>query len=188
LCLLQKSLNCWPTLTFLFCFILWASLPAHGGPISGPIASQAKKASCKIAKSPPHIGKITYTLAKWAQRSDADTVTRLIDPKSLFSNKLEEDHCYQMKEVLNYLLQQVLMNSSEAQAPAVEYPHLRDVLEFFAKLSEDLTDCKLKGDKKGIESNMEVLKDKIKKLGESARNKAIGELDQLLDTTLKVCS
>ncbi|XP_038239877.2 interleukin-22 [Dermochelys coriacea] len=88
-----------------------------------------------------------------------------------------------MKRVIEIIVNEVLLS-----APRNHYPYIHDVAQFLAALSTELSGCKFSGHRVHVEKNLEEMKDKIKQLGVSGKNKAIGELDLLFDYLENACT
>nr|XP_006121664.1 interleukin-22 [Pelodiscus sinensis] len=141
--------------------------------------------SCRLRKinfQQAYIRNRTYTLAKLARLSDQDTDNRLIG-QQLYINVQETNRCYVMKKVVKIIVDEVLL-----PAPKNYYPHIHEVAQFLAALTTELSGCKFSGHREHIERNLEQMRDKIKQLGQSGKNKAIGELDLLFDYMENACT
>ncbi|XP_067420160.1 interleukin-22 [Emydura macquarii macquarii] len=141
--------------------------------------------SCRLRKTnfqQSYIRNRTYTLAKLARLSDQDTDNRLIG-QQLYINVKETNRCYLMKRVVDIIVKEVLLSE-----PRIHYPFIHDVAQFLAALSTELSGCKFSGHRGHIEKNLEEMKHKIKQLGVSGKNKAIGELDLLFDFMENACT
>ncbi|XP_066490700.1 interleukin-22 [Tiliqua scincoides] len=128
-----------------------------------------------------YIRNRTYTLAKLARFSDADTDNRFIR-QHLYTNIQKEDHCYLMMRVTDIVVTNVLSKLKE------QYPSAQEVAFFFTHLNTKLSDCKPLGSQEHLEKNLEEMKDKLIKLGENGKNKAVGELDLLFDYLENACT
>ncbi|KAI1238931.1 Interleukin-22, partial [Lamprotornis superbus] len=131
------------------------SLPLKG-------ASTAHHA-CRLRKinfQQPYIRNRTYTLAKMASASDKDTDNRLIG-QQLFVSIRENNRCYLMKRVVEFVVKDVLLTEVKNQ-----YPYVEEVAQFLASLTSELSSC----------------------LGENGKTKAIGELDLLFDYMENACT
>ncbi|XP_029453397.1 interleukin-22 [Rhinatrema bivittatum] len=155
-------------------------------PLKKESAAAGHYPSCSLRKVhfyQPHMRNHSpFSLSSQASSSDQDTVNRLIGSQ-LFLHVTAEDHCYLMKKVLNFTLEEVLL--PEIKSP---YLHIQDVTNFLANMRNELNACKPTEHKQQIENNLEELTKKMKELGESGRNKAIGELDLLFDRLESACS
>ncbi|CAM2098286.1 unnamed protein product [Caretta caretta] len=141
--------------------------------------------SCRLRKmsfQQSYIRNRTYTLAKLASLSDQDTDNRLIG-QQLYINVQETNRCYVMKRVIEIIVNEVLLSVTSNR-----YPYIHEVAQFLAALSTELSDCKFSGHREHVEKNLEEMKDKIKQLGVSGKNKAIGELDLLFDYLENACT
>ncbi|TFK08026.1 Interleukin-22 [Platysternon megacephalum] len=136
----------------------------------------------KISFQQSYIRNRTYTLAKLARLSDQDTDNRLIG-QQLYINVQETNRCYVMKRVIEIVVDEVLLS-----VPRNRYPHIHEVAQFLAALSTELSGCKFSGHREHVEKNLEEMKDKMKQLGVSGKNKAIGELDLLFDYMENACT
>ncbi|KAM4784328.1 interleukin-22 [Cyanocitta cristata] len=176
---LSKSFPGWVFFCCCCCLplLLTSSLPLKG-------ASTAHHA-CRLRKinfQQPYIRNRTYTLAKTASASDKDTDNRLIG-QQLFVNIRENNRCYLMKRVVEFVVKDVLLTEVKYQ-----YPYVEEVAQFLASLSSELSSCKFSGQKEHIEKNLEQMKKKMEQLGENGKTKAIGELDLLFDYMENACT
>ncbi|XP_008631024.1 interleukin-22 [Corvus cornix cornix] len=176
---LSKSFPGWVFFCCCCCLplLLTSSLPLKG-------ASTAHHA-CKLRKinfQQPYIRNRTYTLAKTASASDKDTDNRLIG-QQLFVNIKENNRCYLMKRVVEFVVKDVLLTEVKYQ-----YPYVEEVAQFLASLTSELSSCKFSGQKEHIEKNLEQMKKKMEQLGENGKTKAIGELDLLFDYMENACT
>ncbi|NXX32281.1 IL22 protein, partial [Nicator chloris] len=157
--------------------LLTSSLPLKG-------ASTAHHA-CRLRKinfQQPYIRNHTYTLAKTASASDKDTDNRLIG-QQLFVNIRENNHCYLIKRVAEFVVKDVLLTEVKNQ-----YPYVEEVAQFLASLTSELSSCQFSGKREHIEKNLEQMKNKMEQLGENGKTKAIGELDLLFDYIENACT
>ncbi|NWY08706.1 IL22 protein, partial [Aphelocoma coerulescens] len=176
---LSKSFPGWVFFCCCCCLplLLTSSLPLKG-------ASTAHHA-CRLRKinfQQPYIRNRTYTLAKTASASDKDTDNRLIG-QQLFVNIRENNRCYLMKRVVEFVVKDVLLTEVKYQ-----YPYVEEVAQFLASLTSELSSCKFSGQKEHIEKNLEQMKKKMEQLGENGKTKAIGELDLLFDYMENTCT
>ncbi|XP_041873490.1 interleukin-22 [Corvus hawaiiensis] len=176
---LSKSFPGWVFFCCCCCLplLLTSSLPLKG-------ASTAHHA-CKLRKinfQQPYIRNRTYTLAKTASASDKDTDNRLIG-QQLFVNIKENNRCYLMKRVVEFVVKDVLLTEVKYQ-----YPYVEEVAQFLASLTSELSSCRFSGQKEHIEKNLEQMKKKMEQLGENGKTKAIGELDLLFDYMENACT
>uniref|UniRef100_A0A8C6RJV3 Interleukin-22 n=1 Tax=Nannospalax galili TaxID=1026970 RepID=A0A8C6RJV3_NANGA len=139
---------------------------------------------CKLDRSnfqQPYITNRTFMLAQEASLADNNTDVRLIGGK-LFEGVKTEEHCYLMKQVLNFTLEEVLLPQSDRFQP-----YMQEVVSFLTKLSSKLSLCRIEGDDQHIQKNVQELKDTVKKLGESGEIKVIGEMDLLFMSLGNTC-
>ncbi|NXV02823.1 IL22 protein, partial [Cettia cetti] len=176
---LSKSFPGW--LFFCCCcclpLLLTSSLPLKG--------TSAAHHACRLRKinfQQPYIRNRTYTLAKTASASDKDTDNRLIG-QQLFVNIKENNRCYLMKSVVEFVVKDVLLTEIKNQ-----YPYVEEVAQFLASLTSELSSCQFSGKGEHIEKNLEQLKNKMEQLGENGKTKAIGELDLLFDYMENACT
>uniref|UniRef100_A0A8C8SKJ3 Interleukin 22 n=1 Tax=Pelusios castaneus TaxID=367368 RepID=A0A8C8SKJ3_9SAUR len=181
---LQNWRWCSPAWIFFFCCclpLLLLALPV--APKGAGVAPASHSCSLrKINFQQSYIRNRTYTLAKLARLSDQDTDNRLIG-QQLYINVKETNRCYVMKRVVEIVVKEVLRSE-----PQIRYPHIHEVAQFLAALSSELTGCKFSGHREHIEKNLEEMKNKMKQLGMSGKNKAIGELDLLFDYMENACT
>ncbi|KAM9173902.1 interleukin-22 [Pangshura tecta] len=181
---IQNGMRCSPAWIF-FCFcslpllLLALPMPPKGAGVAP--ASHACRLR-KISFQQSYIRNRTYTLARLARLSDQDTDNRLIG-QQLYINVQETNRCYVMKRVIEIIVDEVLLSASKNR-----YPHIQEVAQFLAALSTELSGCKFSGYREHIEKNLEEMKDKMKQLGVSGKNKAIGELDLLFDYMENACT
>ncbi|KAJ7329797.1 hypothetical protein JRQ81_015971 [Phrynocephalus forsythii] len=143
--------------------------------------------SCTLNKTDfqkTYIKNCTYGLAKQARFFDMDTDNRLID-KYLYTKIQEKNHCYLMKRVTEIMVTDVLFKLKSIPG---RYSSVQEVANFLAYLNVTLKGCKPLGDQKQIESNLKRMKEKLDKLGEKGKNKAIGELDLLFEDLESACT
>ncbi|XP_032027546.1 interleukin-22 [Hylobates moloch] len=175
---LQKSVSSFLMGTLATSCLLLLALLVQGG-AAAPISSH-----CRLDKSnfqQPYITNRTFMLAKEASLADNNTDVRLIGEK-LFRGVSMSERCYLMKQVLNFTLEEVLFPQSDRFQP-----YMQEVVPFLARLSNRLSTCHIEGDDLHIQSNVQKLKDTVKKLGESGEIKAIGELDLLFMSLRNAC-
>ncbi|XP_036108718.1 interleukin-22 [Molossus molossus] len=129
----------------------------------------------------PYITNYTFMLAKEASLADNNTDVRLIG-KKLFHGVNMSEHCYLMKQVLNFTLEEVLLPQSDKFQP-----YMQEVVGFLTRLSNKLSRCHIESDGQHIHRNVQELKDTVKELGESGEIKAIGELDLLFMNLRNSC-
>ncbi|XP_053112205.1 interleukin-22 [Hemicordylus capensis] len=180
-----------PPQNWMRCSLLWVfcccSLPLLflGSPLPLKEANTPANHTCKLQKSNfqrPYIRNCTYTLAKLARLSDMDTDNRFIG-QHLFNNVKMNDRCYLMKRVTDIVVSGVLSKLNN------QYPNIQEVTNFLAYLNMELNSCKPLGlNEEHIESNLKEMKDKLIKLGENGKNKAVGELDLLFDYLENACT
>ncbi|XP_006859596.1 PREDICTED: interleukin-22 [Chrysochloris asiatica] len=170
----QKSVSASLMGTLASCLLLIA-LWVQGG-AAAPISSH-----CRLSKDDfqqPYFTNYTFMLAKEASLADNNTDVCLIDLQ-LFHGVHTSEHCYLMKQVLNFILEEVLLPQ-----PDRFQPYMKEVISFLSRLSSNLSRCHIQGDGQHIRSKVQTLADTVKKLGESGEIKAIGEVG-LLFTFLK---
>ncbi|KAM9230741.1 interleukin-22-like [Dugong dugon] len=159
------------------CLLLIAVSVQEGAAV--PISSH-----CRLDKAnfqQPYITNRTFTLAKEASLADNNTDVRLIGEK-LFHGVHVSERCYLMKQVLNFTLEEVLLPKSDRFQP-----YMQEVVPFLDRLSNKLSQCHIQGNDQHIQRNMQMLKDAVKKLGESGEIKAIGELGLLFMALRNAC-
>ncbi|NXD52186.1 IL22 protein, partial [Corvus moneduloides] len=179
---LQTLSKSFPEWVFFCCCCCLPLLLTRSLPLKG--ASTAHHA-CKLRKinfQQPYIRNRTYTLAKTASASDKDTDNRLIG-QQLFINIKENNRCYLMKRVVEFVVKDVLLTEVKYQ-----YPYVEEVAQFLASLTSELSSCRFSGQKEHIEKNLEQMKKKMEQLGENGKTKAIGELDLLFDYMENACT
>ncbi|KAI4586684.1 hypothetical protein MJG53_004471 [Ovis ammon polii x Ovis aries] len=155
-------------------------LCAQGG-AAAPITSH-----CRLNKSDfqePYIFNHTFTLAQEASLADNITDVRLIGNKLFQGINQVTKRCYVLKQVLNFILEEVLFPRSDEF-----HPHMKKVVPFFSKLSKKLSQCHIENDNQHIQRNVQNLKNTVKKLGESGEIKVIGELNLLFITLKRECA
>ncbi|XP_004632260.1 interleukin-22 [Octodon degus] len=156
--------------------ILLLGLSLQGGE-AVPVSSH-----CRLDNfQEPYITNYTFRLAKEASFEDNNTDVRLIGEK-LFRGVNVRNHCYLMKQVLNFTLEEVLFPQSDRFQP-----YMRQVVPFLAELSNKLSLCHIRGDDRHLQRNVQQLKDTVKKLGESGEIKAISEVDLLFMALKNSC-
>nr|XP_016851347.1 PREDICTED: interleukin-22 isoform X1 [Anolis carolinensis] len=133
---------------------------------------------------PSYIKNCTLTIAEQARLSDKDTDNRFIG-QHLYANIKEKDHCYVMKRVTDIIMKNVL---SELKSAPGQYSNVKEVANFLAERNGELHGCKPSGKNEHIERNLKQMKDKLDKLGENGKNKAVGELDLLFEYLVKACT
>ncbi|NWI93823.1 IL22 protein, partial [Pitta sordida] len=176
---LSKSFPGWIFFCCCCCLplLLTSSLPLKG-------ISTAHHA-CKLRKinfQQPYIRNRTYTLAKMVHASDKDTDNRLIG-QQLYVNIKENNRCYLMKRIVEFVVKDVLLTEIKNQ-----YPYVEEVAQFLASLTLELSRCVSSGNREDIEKNLEQMKNKMEQLGENGKAKAIGELDLLFDYMENACT
>ncbi|NWW67445.1 IL22 protein, partial [Ifrita kowaldi] len=179
---LQTLSKSFPGWIFFCCCCCLPLLFTSCLPLKG--ASSAHHA-CRLRKinfQQPYIRNRTYTLAKTASASDKDTDNRLIG-QQLFVNIRENNRCYLMKRVVEFVVKDVLLTEVKNQ-----YAYVDEVAQFLASLTSELSSCKFSGQKEHIEKNLEQMKNKMEQLGENGKTKAIGELDLLFDYMENACT
>uniref|UniRef100_A0A8C3RLM8 Interleukin-22 n=1 Tax=Chelydra serpentina TaxID=8475 RepID=A0A8C3RLM8_CHESE len=181
---IQNWMRCSPAwIFFCFCCLPFLLLALPMPPKGAGIAPAGH--SCRLRKisfQQSYIRNRTYSLAKLARLSDQDTDNRLIG-QQLYINVQETNRCYVMKRVIEIIVDEVLLS-----VPRNRYPYIHEVAQFLAALSTELRGCKFAGHREHVEKNLEEMKDKIKQLGVSGKNKAIGELDLLFDYMENACT
>ncbi|NXA45092.1 IL22 protein, partial [Nothocercus julius] len=180
---LQSWTRCFTGWIFFCCccclpLLLTSPLPPKGLGVPAHHACRLKKINFQL----PFMRNRTYTLAKMARASDQDTDNRLIG-QQLYVNIKENNRCYMMKRVTEIIVKDVLLSEARDQ-----YPYTREVAEFLASMTSELSRCKFSGHKEHIEKNLEEMTSKMKKLGVNGRNKAIGELNLLFDYIENACT
>ncbi|XP_028725492.1 interleukin-22 [Peromyscus leucopus] len=139
---------------------------------------------CKIDASDfqrPYFTNRTFMLAEEASLADNNTDVRLIGDE-LYRGVKMQDRCYVMKEVLNFTLEEVLSPQSDRFQP-----HMQEVVSFLTKLSNQLSLCRISGDGRRIQKNVQTMKETVKKLGEGGKIKVIGELNLLFFSLRNAC-
>ncbi|XP_025908561.1 interleukin-22 [Nothoprocta perdicaria] len=180
---LQSWTRCFTRWILLCCccclpLLLTSPLPPKG--LGGPAhhACRLRKINFQL----PYMRNRTYTLAKMARASDHDTDNRLIG-QQLYVNIKENNRCYMMKRVMEIIVKDVLLSEAQHQ-----YPYTREVAQFLASMTSELSRCKFSGHKEHIEKNLEEMTSKMKKLGVNGKNKALGELNLLFDYIEDACT
>ncbi|NXA33674.1 IL22 protein, partial [Eudromia elegans] len=158
--------------------LLASPLPPKGLGASAHHACRLRKIYFQL----PYMRNRTYTLAAMARASDQDTDNRFIG-QQLYVNIHENNRCYMMKRVMEIIVKDVLLSEARDQ-----YPYTREVAQFLASLTSELSRCKFSGHKEHIEKNLEEMTSKMRKLGVNGKNKAIGELNLLFDYVEKACT
>nr|XP_033806972.1 interleukin-22 [Geotrypetes seraphini] len=162
-------------------------------PLKKDRATAGRHSSCSLRKGyfhHPYMRKRINELAEKAKSSDKDTVNRLIGSQ-LFLHVKAKNRCYLMKKVLNFTLEEVFLPEFKSQHPSEsksQYLHIRDVTLFLREIQKELEACKHTEQKQEIENNFEKLRNKTGELGESWKNKAVGELDLLFQHLESSCS
>ncbi|NXD07663.1 IL22 protein, partial [Nothocercus nigrocapillus] len=180
---LQSWTRCFTGWIFFCCccclpLLLTSPLPPKGLGVPAHHACRLKKINFQL----PFMRNRTYTLAKMARASDQDTDNRLIG-QQLYVNIKENNRCYMMKRVTEIIVKDVLLSEARDQ-----YPYTREVAEFLASMTSELSRCKFSGHKEHMEKNLEEMTSKMKKLGVNGKNKAIGELNLLFDYIENECT
>ncbi|XP_010839868.1 PREDICTED: interleukin-22 isoform X2 [Bison bison bison] len=176
---LQKSVGSPLRDTLAAGCLLVMVLCAQGG-AAAPITSH-----CRLNESDfqePYIFNHTFTLAQEASLADNITDVRLIGNK-LFHGIHVTKRCYVLKQVLNFILEEVLFPQSDKF-----HPYMEKVVPFFSRLSKKLSQCHVESDNQHIQRNVQNLKNTVKKLGESGEIKVIGELNLLFTTLKRECA
>ncbi|XP_048205755.1 interleukin-22 [Perognathus longimembris pacificus] len=158
----------------LLLIVLWVQ-----GGTSVPITS-----NCRLDESDfqqPYIINRTFMLAEEASFADNNTDVRLIGDK-LFRGVHVKKHCYLMKQVLNFTLEEVLLPYSDRFQP-----YMQEVVPFLVRLSGQLNQCHIMGNDQQVQRKVQQLKDTVKMLGESGEIKAIGELNLLFIALKNAC-
>ncbi|XP_075408899.1 interleukin-22 [Tenrec ecaudatus] len=166
---LQKSVSA-PLMAALAGCLLLVALSVQGG-AAAPISSH-----CRLKESNffgPHIFNRTFMLANEASLADNNTDVRLIGA-DLFHGVPKREHCYLMKQVLNFTLEEVLL-------PRIDsfQPYMQEVVPFLETVSRNLSLCHIHRNDQHIQRKVTVLEDTVRQLGESGAIKAIGELGLL---------
>ncbi|XP_024432225.2 interleukin-22 [Desmodus rotundus] len=159
------------------CLLLFALLVQGGAAL--PIGSH-----CRLDKSnfqQPYITNHTFMLANEASLADNNTDVRLIGEK-LFRGVNMSEHCYLMKQVLNFIVEEVLLPESDRFQP-----YMQEVVPFMVRLSNNLSQCRIESGDQHIRRNVQQLKDTVEKLGESGKIKAIGEVNLLFMFLRNAC-
>ncbi|KAM5334664.1 interleukin-22 [Glossophaga mutica] len=175
---LQKSASFSLMGTLAASCLLLIALSVQGG-AAVPIRSH-----CRLDKSNfqrPYITNHTFMLANEASLADNNTDVRLIGEK-LFLGVHMSERCYLMKQVLNFTVEEVLLPESDRFQP-----YMREVVSFLTRLSHELSQCHIEHDDQHIRRNVQQLSDTVKKLGESGKIKAIGELNLLFMFLKNAC-
>uniref|UniRef100_A0A8C3QNT3 Interleukin 22 n=1 Tax=Cyanoderma ruficeps TaxID=181631 RepID=A0A8C3QNT3_9PASS len=178
---LSKSFPGWVFFCCCCCLplLLTSSLPLKG-------ASAAHHA-CRLRKinfQQPYIRNRTYTLAKTASASDKDTDNRLIG-QQLFVNIRENNRCYLMKRVVEFVVKDVLLTEVKNQ-----YPYVEEVAQFLASLTSELNSCVSNTGFLSLRLSLLPINLRMLQavLGENGKTKAIGELDLLFDYMENACT
>ncbi|KAM6216417.1 interleukin-22 [Rhynchocyon petersi] len=139
---------------------------------------------CRLNKTDfePYIANRTYMLANKASLGDDNTDVRLIG-KNLSHDVHVSKHCYLMKQVLNFTLEEVLLPWSDRFQP-----YMKDVVPFMAKLNNKLKQCNIQSGHQNIQRKVQKLKDTVEKLGESGKIKVVGELYLLFQGLKDTCA
>ncbi|ELR46627.1 interleukin-22 [Bos mutus] len=177
---LQKSVGSPLRDTLATGCLLVMVLCAQGG-AAAPITSH-----CRLNESDfqePYIFNHTFTLAQEASLADNITDVRLIGNKLFHGIHQVTKRCYVLKQVLNFILEEVLFPQSDKF-----HPYMGKVVPFFSRLSKKLSQCHVESDNQHIQRNVQNLKNTVKKLGESGEIKVIGELNLLFTTLKRECA
>ncbi|NWH94694.1 IL22 protein, partial [Aegithalos caudatus] len=179
---LQTFSKSFPGWLFFCCCCCLPLLLTNSLPLKGTSAAHHACRLRKINFQQPYIRNRTYTLAKTVHASDKDTDNRLIG-QQLFVNIRENNRCYLMKRVVEFVVKDVLLTEVKNQ-----YPYVEEVAQFLASLTSELSSCQFSGKREHIEKNLEQMKNKMEQLGENGKTKAIGELDLLFDYMENACT
>ncbi|KAJ8783625.1 hypothetical protein J1605_008668 [Eschrichtius robustus] len=131
----------------------------------------------------PYITNRTFTLAQEASLADNNTDVRLIGTKLFQGVNQMTERCYTLKQVLNFILEEMLLPQSNRFKP-----YMQEVVPFLARLNKKLGQCHIECDNQNIQRNVQNLKDTVKKLGESGEIKVIGELNLLFMALKNECT
>ncbi|XP_006097945.1 interleukin-22 [Myotis lucifugus] len=175
---LQKSVSFSLMGTLAASCLLLIALSVQGG-AAVPIRSY-----CKLNESdflPSYFTNRTFRMAEEVSLLDNNTDVSLIG-KKLYHGVNENEHCYVMKQVLNFTLEEVLIPESDRFQP-----YMKEVVSFLKKLSNKLSQCHIENDDEHIHRNVQKLKDTVKELGESGKIKAIGEINLLFMFLQEAC-
>ncbi|KAK1166767.1 interleukin-22-like [Acipenser oxyrinchus oxyrinchus] len=160
------------------CYLLpceQARIPSH----------KSKEPSNSPGLDSPHPRQRINALARAAQQFDNGTdTTRLIQNPENYNNQMAAEHvCCLHVNILNFYLTRVLHKSEE------QYPHKASVTQDLHRISEDLKSCVNTPmiEKMKIHSILHKFKEDFEKLGERGNNKAIGELDILIEYLTRFC-
>ncbi|KAM4883368.1 interleukin-22 [Thomomys bottae] len=159
------------------CLLLLALWMPWGA--SAPITS-----NCRLDKSEfqrPYFINLTFSLAEEASFADNNTDVRLIGDK-LLRGVHAKHHCYLMKQVLNFTLEEVLIPYYDKFQP-----YMKEVVPFLEDFSHKLDQCHIGNDDQQVQKRIQNLKDTVKMLGESGEIKVIGELYPLFIHLRKAC-
>ncbi|XP_008146988.2 interleukin-22 [Eptesicus fuscus] len=175
---LQKSVNLSLMGTLAASCLLLLALSVQGG-AAVPIRSY-----CRLNESDfqvPYSTNYTFKMAAEVSLIDNNTDVCLIG-KQLYHGVNVNEHCYVMKQVLNFTLEEVLLPESERFPP-----YMHQVVSFLENLSKKLSQCHIESDDQHIHRNVQKLKDTVKELGESGKIKAIGEVNLLFLYLKEAC-
>ncbi|NWI16782.1 IL22 protein, partial [Crypturellus soui] len=180
---LQSWTRCFTGWIFFCCccclpLLLASPLPPKGLGVPAHHACRLRKINFQL----PYLRNRTYTLARMARASDQDTDNRFIG-QQLYANIKENNRCYMMKRVMEIIVKDVLLSEAKDW-----YPYTREVAQFLASMTSELSRCKYSGHKEHIEKNLEEMTSKMKKLGVNGKNKAIGELNLLFEYIENACT
>ncbi|XP_070263743.1 interleukin-22 [Myotis yumanensis] len=175
---LQKSVSFSLMGTLAASCLLLIALSVQGG-AAVPIRSY-----CKLNESdflPSYFVNRTIRMAEEVSLADNNTDVRLIEDK-LYHGVDENEHCYVMKQVLDFTLEEVLFPEFDRFQP-----YMKDAVSFLDSFSKKLSQCHIEGDDQHIQRNVQKLKDTVRELGESGKIKAIGEVNLLLKFLRDAC-
>ncbi|XP_024592863.1 interleukin-22 [Neophocaena asiaeorientalis asiaeorientalis] len=175
----QKSMSSSLMGTLVASCLLHMALWVQGG-AAVPIVSQCRLDRANFQQ--PYITNRTFALAHEASLADNNTDVRLIGTK-LFQGVKMMERCCMLKQVLNFILEEVLLPQSNRFKP-----YMQEVVPFLARLNKKLGQCHMECDNQNIQRNVQNLKDTVKKLGESGEIKVIGELNLLFMALKNECT
>ncbi|XP_006886165.1 PREDICTED: interleukin-22 [Elephantulus edwardii] len=177
--ILQKSVSSSLWGSVAACYILLTALSIQGG-TAVPIKSHCMLNQTDFQQ--PYVINRTLMLAKEASLADNNTDVRLIEDK-LLSGVHVSEHCYLMKQVLNFTIEDVLLPYSDRFQP-----HMQQVVSIMTRFRNQLSQCHIQGDGQQVQRNVQKLKDTVKQLGESGEIKVIGEMDLLFFALKDACT
>ncbi|KAK6488334.1 interleukin-22-like [Huso huso] len=138
---------------------------------------KSKEPSNSPGLDSPHPRQRINALARAAQQFDKGTdTTSLIQNPENYNNQMAAQHvCCLHVNILNFYITHVLNTSEEKD------PHMRSVTQDLHRISEDQKSCV------STHNIFHKFKEDFKKLGKRGNNKAIGELDILLEYLTRFC-